>query len=126
PARPSGPRVAPPRHAVSLAKRQAPGSDEAEALAGVAIGEGAEAVPLGEGLARYDAALLEAAAFDFDDLVGCATAALDRDPVLRTWAQAGARHLLVDEYQDTAPAQEAFLRRLSPPAQRQDLCVVAD
>jgi DNA helicase-2/ATP-dependent DNA helicase PcrA len=49
---------------------------------------------------------------------------LERDAALREWAQGFARHLLVDEYQDTDPAQEGLLRRLSPPPH--DLCVVAD
>jgi DNA helicase-2/ATP-dependent DNA helicase PcrA len=120
------------RHAVSLAKRQTPGGTNAPAYAeatggeGVAIGEGEEAVPLSEVLPRYDAALRESAAFDFDDLVGCAAAALEEDAPLRAWARAGARHLLVDEYQDTDAAQEALLQRLAPPAARPDLCVVAD
>ncbi len=130
------------RQAISLAKRQALG-DGAQ-LQEATIGEGAEAVPLRDVLSRYDAGLREGAAFDFDDLVGSATAALDLDPALRAWAQARARHLLVDEYQDTDPAQEALLRRLSPPAAPRraapggpaagepvpgvpgDLCVVAD
>ena len=90
------------------------------------IGEEADGLPLEEVLTRYDAALQEAAAFDFDDLVGLAAVALDRDPALRAWARAGTRHLLVDEYQDTDPAQEALLRRLAPPAGAPDLCVVAD
>jgi DNA helicase-2/ATP-dependent DNA helicase PcrA len=114
------------RHAVSLAKRQAPGGEGTAAPEGLAVGEGEEAVPLDEVLPRYAAALREAAAFDFDDLVGCAAAALEGDGALRGWARAGTRHLLVDEYQDTDAAQEALLRRLAPPAARPDLCVVAD
>ncbi|MGH2371039.1 MAG: ATP-dependent helicase, partial [Chloroflexota bacterium] len=96
------------RQAISLVKR---GSAPAEG----AVGEGQEAVPLREVFLRYDDELRDASAFDFDDLVGLATEALDRDPALRAWTQQGARHLLVDEYQDTDPAQEALLRRLSPP-----------
>jgi DNA helicase-2/ATP-dependent DNA helicase PcrA len=81
-------------------------------------------VPLAEIVRRYEDELLDAKAFDFDDLIGATTIALDRDPQLRRWAHHRARHLLVDEYQDTDAAQEALLRRLSPPPH--DVCVVAD
>jgi DNA helicase-2/ATP-dependent DNA helicase PcrA len=134
PANRAGRLAAAARPAISLVKRQAPG--DAGVLDEVTVGEGAEAIPLRDVLSRYGAALREAAAFDFDDLVACATEALDRDPALRAWAQARTRHLLVDEYQDTDAAQEALLRRLSPPASKgpgrsgppggRDLCVVAD
>ncbi len=115
--------------AISLAKRQRPAAGPTTGVPTPTpemIGEEADELPLEEVLTRYDAALQEAAAFDFDDLVGLAAVALDRDPALRAWARAGTRHLLVDEYQDTDPAQEALLRRLAPPAGAPDLCVVAD
>ena len=105
------------RQAISLCKRSG-------APAEGAIGDGADAVPLGETLLRYEDELLDSGAFDFDDLIGIAAQALERDAALRGWAQRQARHLLVDEYQDTDPAQEALLRHLSPPPH--DLCVVAD
>jgi DNA helicase-2/ATP-dependent DNA helicase PcrA len=109
--------VVPARQAISLAKRRGePPSGELTA--------GDVTIPLDEVYRRYGDELRSALAFDFDDLVGLAGAALDRDAALRDWAQGFARHLLVDEYQDTDPAQEGLLRRLSPPPH--DLCVVAD
>jgi DNA helicase-2/ATP-dependent DNA helicase PcrA len=105
------------RQAISLCKRSgAPGEGE--------VGEGAEAVALSELMLRYEDELRDSGAFDFDDLVVVTAEALERDAALRAWAQRQTRHLLVDEYQDTDPAQEGFIRRLSPPPH--DLCVVAD
>ncbi len=109
--------VGPARQAISLAKRRREPA-QGELAAGDAV------VPLDQVHWRYTEELRAAAAFDFDDLVGAAAEALDRDGALRDWAQGFTRHLLVDEYQDTDPAQEALLRRLSPPPH--DLCVVAD
>ena len=109
--------VTPARQAISLAKRRGAAPDR-ELSAGEAT------VPLGDLFRRYEAELRESLAFDFDDLVAKAAVALDGDAKLREWAQGFARHLLVDEYQDTDPAQEGLLRRLSPPPH--DLCVVAD
>jgi len=109
--------VTPARQAISVAKRRGE-VPEGELVAG----DGA--VPLAELFRRYAGELRAALAFDFDDLIGAAAQALERDPALRGWAQGFARHLVVDEYQDTDPAQEALLRLLSPPPH--DLCVVAD
>ncbi|MGI8424867.1 MAG: ATP-dependent helicase [Chloroflexota bacterium] len=109
--------VSPARHAISLAKRR--GHVPEPPLAA-----GDSAIALDALFRDYEAELSASLAFDFDDLVGKASLALDQDAALREWAQAFARHLLVDEYQDTDPAQESLLRRLSPPPH--DLCVVAD
>ncbi len=109
--------VTPARQAISLAKRRG------EAPAGE-LSAGDATVPLDDLYGRYHEELRAALAFDFDDLIGCAARALERDAGLREWAQGFAQHLLVDEYQDTDPAQEALLRRLSAPPH--DLCVVAD
>ena len=105
------------RQAISLCKRSG-------APAEGALGEGSAAVALSEIVLRYEDDLRDAGAFDFDDLVGVTSQALERDPALRGWAQRLARHLLVDEYQDTDPSQEALLRHLSPAPH--DVCVVAD
>src|SRR5688500_16883865 len=109
--------LTPARQAISLAKRrgEVPARD---------LTAGDATVPLEDLFRRYEAELRESLAFDFDDLVAKAALALERDAALREWAQGFARHLLVDEYQDTDPAQEGLLRRLSPPPH--DLCVVAD
>jgi DNA helicase-2/ATP-dependent DNA helicase PcrA len=108
------------RRAVSLVKRGSASADDADEV----VGDGKTALPLRDVLRRYEDELREALAFDFDDLVGVANQALDRDPSLLGWAQQRARHLLVDEYQDTDANQEALILRLSPSPH--DVCVVAD
>src|SRR5882672_6410683 len=73
---------------------------------------------------RYQAALKQYRAFDFDDLV-CEVARLwrGRADVLDRW-QCRFLHVLVDEYQDTNRAQLEMLRLLC--GQRQNLCAVGD
>ena len=105
------------RQAIALCKRRGAAPEGT-------VGDEPEAVPLDQVFRRYQAELSEAAAFDFEDLVLLAVQALDRDPVLRAWAQRQARYLLVDEYQDTDRSQEALIRRLAPPPH--NVCVVAD
>jgi DNA helicase II / ATP-dependent DNA helicase PcrA len=111
--------LSPARQAISLAKRRTEPPADGEML-----GEGESSVSLADVYRRYEQELRDSAAFDFDDLICAAAQALDRDQRLREWTQGFARHLLVDEYQDTDPAQEALLQLLSPPPH--DLCVVAD
>ena len=62
--------------------------------------------------ALYEEALARADALDFDDLLTRAVLLLDQ-PDLRAHYQRRWRALLVDEYQDTNPAQYEWLRRLS-------------
>lgn len=60
----------------------------------------------------YESALAQREALDLDDLVRRAVAALEEDPALaRAWS-GRFDHLLVDEYQDSNPAQVALLQRL--------------
>ncbi|MGH9182779.1 MAG: ATP-dependent helicase, partial [Acidimicrobiales bacterium] len=70
---------------------------------------------LAEIFAPYRAALAEAGAIDFDEQVYAAVEALLADGTLRRRAQAGCRHLLVDEFQDLTPAHLLLLRLLSVP-----------
>src|SRR5688572_13794870 len=109
--------VTPARQAISVAKRRGEVPERDLSAGEISVG-------LDDLFSRYEAELRAALAFDFDDLVGKAALALSQDASLREWAQGFAHHLLVDEYQDTDPAQEGLLRRLSPPPH--DLCVVAD
>jgi len=61
---------------------------------------------------RYERELAASDALSLDDLVSCAVRLLDeRPPLARAWA-ARFRHVLVDEYQDTNPAQLRLLRLL--------------
>jgi DNA helicase-2/ATP-dependent DNA helicase PcrA len=64
---------------------------------------------------RYRDALDRAGAIDFDDQVSGAIRLLLRDPGARAAAQARCQHLLVDEFQDLAPAHLLLLRLLSAP-----------
>jgi DNA helicase-2/ATP-dependent DNA helicase PcrA len=96
-----------------------------EGLSAIRIGlrdpvEVAADLPDAEGLVelwpRYRAALDAAGAIDFDDQVTEAIHVLMTDPGARTAAQRRCRHLLVDEFQDLAPAHLLLLRLLSAPA----------
>ncbi len=73
---------------------------------------------------RYEAALKNFRAFDFDDLV-CGVARLwnERSDILAKWRER-YRFILVDEYQDTNRAQLELLRLLSEP--HRNICVVGD
>ncbi len=73
---------------------------------------------------RYQAALRQYRAFDFDDLV-CEVARLwrERADVRARWQDAYL-HVLVDEYQDTNRAQLEMLRLLC--GERRNVCAVGD
>jgi DNA helicase-2/ATP-dependent DNA helicase PcrA len=73
---------------------------------------------------RYQAALRQYKAFDFDDLV-CAVARLwQDDAAIRARWQAKYLYVLVDEYQDTNRAQLEMLRLLC--GERRNVCAVGD
>ncbi|MDP9404782.1 MAG: ATP-dependent DNA helicase UvrD2, partial [Actinomycetota bacterium] len=65
--------------------------------------------------APYRRRLAEAGAVDFDEQVYGAVEALLADGAFRRRAQAGCRHLLVDEFQDLTPAHILLLRLLAVP-----------
>jgi DNA helicase-2/ATP-dependent DNA helicase PcrA len=73
---------------------------------------------------RYEAALRNFRAYDFDDLV-CEVARIfaTRDDIRERW-QSRFAFLLVDEYQDTNGAQLALLRHLAET--HKNICVVGD
>ncbi len=62
--------------------------------------------------ANYDEALAAYQAVDFDDLIVRPLAHFERNPEAAARWQARCEHLLVDEYQDTNPAQYRLLRAL--------------
>jgi ATP-dependent DNA helicase Rep len=62
--------------------------------------------------ARYAEALAAYQAVDFDDLIRLPVELLERDAAVRARWQARAAHVLVDEYQDTNPAQYRLFRAL--------------
>jgi DNA helicase-2/ATP-dependent DNA helicase PcrA len=72
----------------------------------------------------YEKKLKDANALDFDDLLLWPALALKHDPELRAELDARFRFVLIDEYQDTNPAQYAIARGLS--VDQPNLCVVGD
>ncbi len=81
---------------------------------------------LGRTWAAYQAALTEAHALDFDDLIGEAVRLLSTCDDVRARIQERYRYISVDEYQDVNAAQVALLRLLAPPGGRANLCVIGD
>ncbi len=80
--------------------------------AAAAPGEDADARLL-DLYARYRQTLLAWQAVDFDDLIALPLRLLERDPEIAARWQGKLRHVLVDEYQDTNPAQYRLLRALT-------------
>ena len=82
-------------------------------------------LPLARALARVvmrtaralDAAKRRDSVLTFDDLIAGARALLARHPTLATRAGTGVRVILVDEFQDTDPAQVDLLQRLAAGAE---------
>jgi ATP-dependent DNA helicase Rep len=62
---------------------------------------------------RYAAALRAYQAVDFDDLIALPVVALESDARAAAHWQQRVEHLLIDEYQDTNPAQYRLLRLLT-------------
>ena len=62
--------------------------------------------------AGYAEALRAYQAVDFDDLIALPVALFDRDADARARWQARCAHVLIDEYQDTNPAQYRLFRHL--------------
>lgn len=73
---------------------------------------------------RYQAALAENRALDFDDLINKAVELLEKQPhILEKW-QRRWRYILVDEYQDINDAQYRFVHLLA--SRHRNICVVGD
>ncbi|MEK7476089.1 MAG: UvrD-helicase domain-containing protein [Candidatus Coatesbacteria bacterium] len=96
------------RRAIGLAKAE--GLDPA-AYAGSAAGD-ARAELIAPLYARYERALKAAATLDFDDLIVWPERLLTGHPAVADEVRNRWRHVLVDEYQDTSPAQYRLLRAL--------------
>ena len=73
---------------------------------------------------RYQEKLRHLNAMDFDDLLFYGVKLLEENPEIRQLYQGKFRHILVDEYQDTNPAQFRLLQALLNP--EQNICVVGD
>jgi ATP-dependent DNA helicase UvrD/PcrA len=68
-----------------------------------------------------EAELRRSNAFEFDDLLACPARLLAEHPVRLAWLRQRWRWLLVDEFQDTSPAQAALIDLLAGPGG--NLCV---
>ncbi len=73
---------------------------------------------------RYQQALKNAGAVDFDDILLCTEDLFDNHPDVLAAEAALFDHLLVDEYQDTNGSQYRIVRALA--ARHRNLCVVGD
>jgi DNA helicase-2/ATP-dependent DNA helicase PcrA len=74
--------------------------------------------------AVYERIRKDAAALDFDDLIGETVRMLSTVPELRAKWQRQFRHILIDEYQDTNAAQYKLVKLLV--GDSQNICVVGD
>ncbi|MEX0676113.1 MAG: UvrD-helicase domain-containing protein [Pirellulales bacterium] len=73
---------------------------------------------------RYQQALAQAGALDFDDLLLCTEELFARFADARAAEAARFTHLLIDEYQDTNASQYRIVRALAE--RHRNLCVVGD
>jgi DNA helicase-2/ATP-dependent DNA helicase PcrA len=74
--------------------------------------------------AAYEKAKRERIRIDFEDILLCAAALMSEHPEIAETIRRTYRHLVVDEYQDVSPLQEALLNLWR--GERAELCVVGD
>ena len=74
--------------------------------------------------ALYQKLLMQADAMDFDDMIFNAVKLLEQEPEVREHYQNQFRYVLVDEYQDTDPAQYVLTSLLA--GKYMNICVVGD
>ena len=74
--------------------------------------------------AAYERAKQDRGRIDFEDILLCAAALMSEHPEVAETIRRTYRHLVVDEYQDVSPLQEALLTLWR--GDRTDLCVVGD
>lgn len=86
--------------------------------------EGLERSAVAKIFAAYEQALLDAQQIDFTDLLLMASELIESNPDVADAVRDRYRHILVDEFQDTDPAQDRFLRALL--GERDDVTVVGD
>src|SRR3954470_3264211 len=72
----------------------------------------------------YEAAKRDRGRIDFEDILLCTAALMSDHPEVADTIRRTYRHLVVDEYQDVSPLQEALLTLWR--GDRTDLCVVGD
>jgi DNA helicase-2/ATP-dependent DNA helicase PcrA len=74
--------------------------------------------------AAYEKAKRDRTRIDFEDILLCAAALMSAHPEIADTIRRTYRHLVVDEYQDVSPLQEALLNLWR--GERAELCVVGD
>jgi DNA helicase II / ATP-dependent DNA helicase PcrA len=74
--------------------------------------------------AAYEKAKRDRSRIDFEDILLCAAALMSEQPDIAETIRRTYRHLVVDEYQDVSPLQEALLNLWR--GDRAELCVVGD
>ena len=74
--------------------------------------------------AAYEDAKRDRIRIDFEDILLCAAALMSEHPEVAETIRRTYRHLVVDEYQDVSPLQEALLKLWR--GDRAELCVVGD
>jgi DNA helicase-2/ATP-dependent DNA helicase PcrA len=74
--------------------------------------------------AAYEQAKHDRTRIDFEDILLCAAALISERPEIAETIRRTYRHLVVDEYQDVSPLQEALLNLWR--GERSELCVVGD
>jgi DNA helicase-2/ATP-dependent DNA helicase PcrA len=74
--------------------------------------------------AAYERAKQDRSRIDFEDILLCTAALMSENPEVADTIRRTYRHLVVDEYQDVSPLQEALLTLWR--GDRTDLCVVGD
>ena len=74
--------------------------------------------------AAYEKAKRDRTRIDFEDILLCAAALMSEHPQIAETIRRTYRHLVVDEYQDVSPLQEALLNLWR--GERAELCVVGD
>ena len=79
---------------------------------------------IGKVFERYERALADAGALDFDDLLLRTVELFEKHPHIRDQYARRFKHVLVDEYQDTNRAQYLLIRFVSEV--HRNLCVVGD
>nr|MBA3529804.1 ATP-dependent helicase [Propionibacteriaceae bacterium] len=72
----------------------------------------------------YEAAKRERSRIDFEDILLCAAALIAEHEEVADAVHRAYRHLVVDEYQDVSPLQEALLKLWL--GERSEICVVGD
>src|SRR5215204_4648209 len=79
---------------------------------------------IGRIFAGYESAKRDRSRIDFEDILLCAAALISDHPEVADAVRRTYRHLVVDEYQDVSPLQEALVNLWR--GDRQEICVVGD